>query len=114
MHAAVSFGCQALHGLLVGRDWFGILKRACATLLCRVATAKDVLHERADVVGLVGQRHRDAVALLDLPFLLDAVVDQGHQTSGDDNAVQADMCQYMIYFEATIVTFFFGHGWVDG
>ena len=58
----------------------------------RVPTAKDVLHKasRSDVSQvdrLVGQRHRDAVHLLGLPSLLDAVINKSHEASCHDNAV---------------------------
>jgi len=55
-------------------------------VIIRVPPAKNVLHEGAraaiaEIDRLGGQWHGDAVNLLGLPALLDAVVDKSHESS---------------------------------
>lgn len=86
---------------LVGRYWIRVAQRTRRTevvvvmmrmmmrmmIVLGIAPAKDMLDERlgCDIDGLGCQRHGDAVHLLCLPSLFDAIVNECHEASGHDN-----------------------------
>lgn len=65
-----------------------LLLMVVVTIFCRRAllAAKDSLHKGASAHVLDVAQYGEMVNLLGLPALLDAVVDQSNQSSGDDDA----------------------------